>query len=80
MTKFLTIAVAAAALSLGSLAVTSEASAGFKHGGHFKGHFHGHKWGHKWHGWHGVGYGFYNPCYWVFKPYYGHVKICPPIY
>jgi hypothetical protein len=81
MKKFLTVALAAAALSLGSLAVTGEASAkGFKGGMHGHGHHHGHRhWGH-WRGGYGhYGYG-YSPCYWVFKPYYGKVKVCASIY
>jgi opacity protein-like surface antigen len=77
MKKYLMIAVAAVALSLGSLATSGEASAkGFKggfHGGH-----HGHRWhGHRWYG----SYGYYNysPCYWVHRPW-GPVKVCPSYY
>jgi hypothetical protein len=80
--KFLTVAIAAAALATGSLAVTGEALAGGKHfggghkfhgGGHHK--FHGH-WGFKRH----FGYyGGYSPCYWVHKPW-GLVKVCPSYY
>jgi hypothetical protein len=90
--KFLALALAVTALSIGSLAATGDAFAkggnkgghGF-HGGHGKNWHGGH--GHKWHGhkWRGYGYG-YNAypsysnygydCFFVRK--YGRlVKICP---
>jgi hypothetical protein len=81
--KLLTVAFAAAALTTGSLAMTGQASAGFKgghgfhaghnwHGGHHK--WHGHRWGHRFFG--GYNYVNYSPCYWV-KKHYGVIKVCP---
>jgi hypothetical protein len=81
--KLLTVAIAAASLATGSLAVTGEALAKGKHfgGGHFHGghhKFHGHGWHFKRHfGFYGGGYG--SPCYWVHKPW-GLVKVCPSYY
>jgi hypothetical protein len=81
--KILTVAIAAAALATGSLAVTGEALAGGKHfgggfhkfhGGHHHGHGHRHFRRHF--GFYGHGY---SPCYWVHKPW-GLVKVCPSHY
>jgi hypothetical protein len=86
--SFLTIAIAAATIAVGSLATTGEASAkkgGFHRHGGFHGHFHrGHR-GHRWHGhrWHKrfyygrAHYGYANPCYFARKPSGRLVKICP---
>ena len=83
--SILTIAIAAAALAIGSLAATGQASAkgvhGGKHGG-FHGQFHrGHRWhGHRWHGRYFYApavYGAYDPCYLTRKPSGRLVKICP---
>jgi hypothetical protein len=79
--KFLTVAIAAASLATGSLAVTGEALAGGKHFGggfhkHHGGHHHGHGHFRRHFGFYGHGY---NPCYWVHKPW-GLVKVCPSYY
>lgn len=89
--SILTVAIAAAAIAIGSLGGASEASAkkGFHGGKH--GHSHGHKGhGHRWHGhrWHGHRWrgrffyapafygGYEDPCYLARKR--GRLlKICP---
>jgi hypothetical protein len=89
MKKYLTIAVAAAALAIGSLSVTTEASArgshgggGMRghgghgmHGGHFRHGGHGHfRHGHWRHRW-GYGFGYAASSCWAPGPY-GPVWIC----
>jgi hypothetical protein len=81
MTKsksLLAIALAASTLAIGSLATAGEAEAkswkgGWKGGHHFKWH------GHRWHGRHYFAkhYNFYQPCYFVKKPWGQLVKVCP---
>jgi hypothetical protein len=83
MKKYLTIAVAAAALAIGSLSLTTDASArgghGGGHGGHgggqgMRGHGgHGHH-GHWRHRYWGYGYGYASSC-WVYGPR-GPIWIC----